>query len=95
MGRPKLLTPALIERMSEAVAVGGRPESAGGVSSRSVRRWRARGRAELDALSLEARLELALDRAEEGVRALSWRETARRLDAEFGADWSPLGEDLD
>jgi hypothetical protein len=64
------------------------------VSTRSVRRWRARGRAEPDALSLEAQLVLALDRAEKDVRALSWRETAKRLDADFGA-WTPLGGDLD
>lgn len=34
-----------------------------GVGSRSLRRWRASGQRELDGLSAEARLVLALDRA--------------------------------
>jgi hypothetical protein len=41
------------------------------------------------------RFELAFARAEEHVRALSWEATARRLASDFGAGWSPLGDDLD
>ena len=70
MARPTLLSVAVIQRIADAVAMGGTPETAG-VSSRSVRRWRARGRAELDALSLEARLELAIGRAEDELEALA------------------------
>ena len=88
VARPKLLTPTLIERMTDAVATGGRPESVG-VSIRSVERWRARGRADLAALSLEARLELGLRREEAKVRALGWQALAARLDAGFGSDWTP------
>jgi hypothetical protein len=65
-GRPRLLTPLLIERLVLAVERGATLEQAAveaGVGSRSLRRWRASGQRELDGLSAEARLVLALDRA--------------------------------
>ena len=52
MARPSLLTPALIQRITDTVAIGGKPESAR-VSSRTMRDG-AQGRAELEALHIEA-----------------------------------------
>lgn len=63
-----------------------------GVGPRSVRPWRAEGRRELDALSAEARLELALERpSAEYVRNRpgpspvepDWREAALLLETQF------------
>jgi hypothetical protein len=82
-GRPRKLSPALIERVVFAVELGGTVESAAddaGVSARSLRRWQARGRRELDALSPEARLVLALDAVARRAKALRWEETARGLE---------------
>ena len=78
-----------------AAELGGSAEAmarSAGVDPRTLRRWRAHGRRELDALSAEARLALELDRAEEAARGLSWEATAAKLDREFGKNWSPLGD---
>ena len=54
---------------------------AAGVSPRSLRRWRAEGQRELDALSPEARLALAFTRVRASRAARKeWRESARFLD---------------
>jgi hypothetical protein len=83
MGRRTLLTPARIEAIGLAIEDGDRPEVAG-VSARSVRRWRAMGRSELEGLSAPALLELRLreaeQRAEARTQALSWEATAHLLD---------------
>jgi hypothetical protein len=69
----------MIERIAENVELGGRPESAG-VSARSVRRWRAQGRRELEGLSAAALLELRLRAAEERRTHARWEDSARRLE---------------
>jgi hypothetical protein len=83
MSRPRLLTPALVERVISDVELGVSMESAAGlalVSARTLRRWRAQGERDLAQLSDEARFALRLRRAEEKGRSLSWQETARVLD---------------
>jgi len=53
-----------------------------GLSSRSVRRWRAEGERELGALSPEALLALELDQARDRAEpGLDWREAAQALEA--------------
>ena len=94
-GRPGKLTASAHDSIVLTVGLGGSLEAAArsaNVDPRSLRRWRQRGRRELDGLSAEAHLELALAAAEEKVQALSWRETAQRLDAEFGRNWTPLDD---
>src|SRR4051794_34231062 len=72
VARPRLLTPPLADAIVQAAELGLRLP----VSERSLRRWRQEGRGELDALSPEARLVLALDAAEERRRVLDWRASA-------------------
>jgi hypothetical protein len=83
-GRPRKLTPALADDLAFAVQLGRSLPGAArdaGVSPRSLRRWTAAGRRELEALSAEARLVLALDRAAGDARGLRWEDAAARLDA--------------
>jgi hypothetical protein len=80
-GRPSLLTPELVEELAARVAAGvplGEAVRAAGASPRSLRRWQAAGRRELRELSAEARLVLALERAE-GKRPEDWQSVAARL----------------
>jgi hypothetical protein len=84
-GRKRLLTPDLASALAEKVAAGQTVEAAStsfGLSSRSVRRWRAEGEQELSRLSAEAQLALELtrprDRAEPHV---DWQVSAQTLDA--------------
>jgi hypothetical protein len=91
-GRPRLLTPALVERVAEAVEAGDSLELAArnvGVGARSLRRWRAQGRPELAGLSAEAQLELRLGRAARrpAPSERSWREAVLLLEAEFPERW--------
>jgi hypothetical protein len=82
MARPKLLDAALTDQLAVLIGMGVRPTHAAvvaGTSARSLRRWRSAGRAELEQLSVEARLELALRDAEQAERAISWEATAARL----------------
>ena len=64
-----------------------------GCSTRSLRRWRAKGRREVAALSAEAKLVLRLARAEEQARSFDWERTARLLELEpLDLDfWGPNG----
>jgi hypothetical protein len=67
MGRRSKLTDAIVERLADGLGAGCSLEQAAksaGVTSRSLRRWRAQGRDQLDELGLPARLELALERAQ-------------------------------
>jgi transposase-like protein len=80
-GRPPKLTPELVDRLAERIATGeplGAAARSVGASPRSLRRWRQSGREQLHGLGLEARLELALERAER-ERPESWEEAAARL----------------
>jgi hypothetical protein len=82
-GRPRKLTAALTEQLVFHVELGCTADTAArasGVAPRSVRRWRQLGQRELDALSPEALLALALNAAERRARTLLWRETARLLE---------------
>jgi hypothetical protein len=91
-GRPRKLTAGLIEALVFNTELTGSVEAgarATGVAPRSLRRWRSRGCRELAALSLEARLVLALDRAERRSRALTWEEAAARLEASYPERWRP------
>jgi hypothetical protein len=98
-GRPRLLTPLLIERLTLAVERGATLEEASrevGVTSRSLRRWRAIGERELDRLSAEARLVLALDRAQPQLPSgpIDWKAEAAFLEAQFPERWSSLDDAL-
>ncbi len=62
-GRPHGLTAGVADRLVFAAELGGSLEPtarSAGVDARTLRRWRARGRRELDALPAKARLVLEL-----------------------------------
>jgi hypothetical protein len=89
-GRNRLLTPDLAEELATKVAAGVTLEQATaelGLSSRSVRRWRAEGERELAGLSAEAKLALGLDRARDraDVEVEPWQDAAARLAANDAA----------
>jgi hypothetical protein len=88
-GRNRLLTPDLAEELAGKVAAGVTLEQASaelGLSSRSVRRWRAEGERELDGLSAEAKLALGLDRARDRAFEVEpWQDAAARLVANDAA----------
>jgi transposase-like protein len=97
-GRPRLLTPALIERLVAAVERGASLEAAAaevGIGERSLRRWRAIGERELDGLSAEARLVLALDRAvpPKPPPEPTWEATAALLETLAPERWA-IDDDL-
>ena len=96
-GRPPLLTDALIERLTADVEMGLGVTAAArlaGCSGRSVRRWQAQGRRELDDLSGEARLVLALAQAEREARKLDWKVAVAELEAIAPERWAgpPLAD---
>jgi transposase-like protein len=85
MARPRLLTEHRLEEIALHVELGGSVAGAAervGCSTRSLRRWRAKGGRELAALSPEAKLVLRLARAEEQARSFDWEHTARLLELE-------------
>jgi len=96
-GRPPLLTPELVEQVVWRVAAGepiGTAAHAAGASPRTLRRWRAAGRRELDGLSAQARLVLAIERAEQ-ERPEDWQALAARI-VTNEVEWQALtGEPLD
>ena len=101
-GRPRLLTDALVEQLTADVSLGVGVASAAklaGVDPRSLRRWREQGRRELAALSCEARLALALDRAERQTRKVDndWQTIAEQLSDDAPERWAepPLIDVLD
>ena len=96
-GRPSLLTPDLVEEVAWRVAAGepiGAAVQAAGGSPRTLRRWRAAGRRELDGLSAQARLVLAIETAEQ-ARPEDWQSVAARV-VMNEVEWRALaGEPLD
>jgi hypothetical protein len=105
-GRPRLLTPLLVGRLVASIEGGASLEQAAveaGIGSRSLRRWRAIGQRELAGLSVEARLALALERAQP-PKPIDWRASAAfleqfehwRLDDDLlGVEPEPLGTESD
>jgi hypothetical protein len=102
-GRPSLLTSALVDQLAERVERGeplGTAANKVGASPRSLRRWRQAGRAQLQALALEGRLEQRLALAFERAQAEpeDWETIAARLEANEAAwaalDLGPVGLDL-
>jgi hypothetical protein len=97
--RPRLLDPALAEALITFAEAGLTIEDAAhaaGVAPRSLRRWRAEGQREIDALSTEARLALAFGQARaSGARnGIDWRESARFLERASAECWAdPVGAD--
>jgi hypothetical protein len=92
--RPKLISPALVDRLVAQLELGMTLDQAArsvGVSPRSVLRWLHDGRGELDELSIEARLVLAVERVR---RVDDWREAARQLETVSPERWA-LPDTLD
>jgi hypothetical protein len=92
-GRPRLLNDALVAQLTADVELGvgvGSAAKLAGVDPRSLRRWRAQGRRELAALSCEARLALALDRAQRQTRKLDndWQTIAKQLSEDVPERWA-------
>jgi hypothetical protein len=89
-GRPSKLTPALAEQMRVLVRAGVSIEAAAaavGVTSRSVRNWRASGRLDLDREVAE--VGAALNAAMARAATRSWRPAAWILEREFPERWAP------
>jgi hypothetical protein len=90
-GRPPKLSQELIEELSQRVERGeplGAAVRAARASPRSLRRWRRAGQEALGELGMEARLVLALDRADE-AKPQDWRALVARLeeDGPWGLGW--------
>jgi hypothetical protein len=93
-GRKRVLTRDLVAELAANLTAHGSLETAcakTGVSARSVRRWRAEGRRELDGLSPEAQLELAVERhqREAARESPGWESIAEVLAANERA-WADL-----
>jgi hypothetical protein len=93
-GRPRKLNAGLADQLIFYVGLGLTREAAAraaGIGPRSLTRWLHQGQEELDALSPQAWLTLALTSAEEKVRqATDWRESALHLE-ELDVELADLG----
>jgi hypothetical protein len=96
-GAPTKLNPDLATQISFAFELGLSAKAVAahvGIGERTLRRWLARGRRELEALSVEAQLALDVDRAAKRAEALRWQDVAAKLEAN-ATSWQPFVLDDD